>query len=91
MEIIAVLLIILFSFIILKILAFFLHAGVFMLTFPFKILGIILSVLLVGLILVPLGLAGALISLVLVPLGLLVLLSPLILVAIGIILLLKNS
>ena len=89
MEIIAVLLIILFSFIILKILAFFLHAGVFMLTFPFKILGIILSVLLVGLILVPLGLAGALISL--VPLGLLVLLSPLILVAIGIILLLKNS
>ena len=91
MEIIAVLLIILFSFIILKILAFFLHAGVFMLTFPFKILGVILSVLLVGLILIPLGLAGVLVSLILIQLGLLVFLSPFILLVIGIILLLKNS
>lgn len=91
MEIVAVLFVVLFAFIILKILGFFLHAGIFVLTLPFKILGVILSVLLFGLVLIPLGIAGVLVGLVMVPLTLLIFLSPFILVVIGIYLLLKKS
>ena len=90
MEIIAVLFIVLFAVIFLKIIAALLHVSIFMLTLPFKILAGVLSVIVVGVILIPLGLIAGIAGLILAPLALLLPLLPLLLIGGGIWFLLKN-
>jgi hypothetical protein len=88
---IAVLLIVLFTFVIFKILALIMHVSIYMLTLPFKILGVLLAVLLAVFVVFPISLVGAIIGLIIAPIALFVVLIPFILVTIGIILLIKNS
>ena len=91
MEVIAVLLIILFSIIFLKILALLFHVGIFMLTLPFKLLAVLLSVLFVVFVLIPIGLVGGLVGLILLPLTILIPILPLALILVGLYFLLKKS
>ena len=88
MEIIALLLIVIFSIVILKV---FVHVGIFMITLPFKILSIVLSTLIVVLILIPLGIVGALAALIAIPFAILILLIPVALILWGVYLLGKSS
>jgi len=90
MEIVAVLFIILFAMVFLKILAALLHISVFMLTLPFKILAAVLSVFVVGFILIPVGLIAGIASLIIIPFALLIPLFPVLLIGGGIWLLLRN-
>ena len=91
MEVIAVLLIILFSIIFLKILALMFHVGIFMLTLPFKLLAVLVSVLLVVFVLIPIGVVGGLVGLILLPLTILIPILPLALILMGLYFLLKKS
>jgi hypothetical protein len=88
MELIALLLIVLFSIIILKV---FVHIGVFMITLPFKILSVILSALIVFLILIPLGIVGGLAALIAIPIAVIIPLIPIVLILWGVYLLGKSS
>ena len=88
MEIIALLLIVIFSFVILKV---FVHVGVFMITLPLKILSIVLSTLIVVLVLIPLGIVGGLAALIAIPFAILIPLIPIALILWGVYLLGKSS
>lgn len=88
MEIIALLLIIFCSVIILKV---FVHLGIFMITLPFKLLALVISVLVVVLIMIPLGIVGGLAALITIPVVILIPLIPVVLVLWGVYLLGKSS
>jgi hypothetical protein len=88
MELIALVLIVIFSIVILKI---FVHVGIFVITLPFKILSIVLSTLIVLLIMIPLGIVGGLAALVAIPFAILIPLIPIVLILWGVYLLGKSS
>ena len=88
MELIALLLIILFSIIILKV---FVHIGVFMITLPFKIISVVLSTLIVLLVLIPLGIVGGIAALIAIPIAVVIPLIPIALILWGVYLLGKSS
>lgn len=90
MELISILFVILLAVIFLKILAVILHTGVFLLTLPFKILGILLSVIIVFAVLLPIGVVGAVAGILVAPLAILVVLLPFILVGLGLYLILNR-
>ncbi len=86
------------AWVVLKLLALTFHVGIFMLTLPFKILGLVLAVVLTPLILIPLGLFAGLAGLfagfaglVMLPFALLGPALPLILLGVGIWILLKRG
>jgi hypothetical protein len=87
MEIISVLLLIICAVVFLKVLAFFLHAGIFVLTIPLKILGLLLTLLFTVFILIPAGLA----TVFLIPLAIITPLIPLLLIIAAVVLLLRRS
>ena len=90
MEILTILLIIFFAVLFLKLFSLLFQTGIFLILLPFKILAVLLSGLLVGLVLVPLGIVGALAGLVIAPLALLVVFLPVILIIWGIYLLTRG-
>ena len=87
MELVAVMMIILFSWLFIKV---FVHIGVFVVTLPFKILMFFISALLVLFILIPLGLVAGLAAVLVAPFALIVPVLPLVLIIVGIVLLLKD-
>ncbi|TFG95102.1 MAG: hypothetical protein E4H13_13860 [Calditrichales bacterium] len=91
MEIIALLFIIFFAVIFIKILALLFQTSIFILALPFKILGVVLSAIFVLVLLVPLGIIGAIAGLLVAPLVLLFALAPIVLILLGLYLLIKNS
>jgi hypothetical protein len=90
MEILAILLIIVFAVLFLKIFALIFQTGIFLVMLPFKILAIVLSGLFVFFILIPLGMVGAIVGLLLAPLALIVFFLPVVLIIFGIYLLVKG-
>ena len=90
MELIALLMIVLFSLVFFKILGLLFHTGMFLILLPFKILAVLFSALLVVFILVPLGIVGAIAGVFLAPFALLVIFLPVLLIIWGIYLLVRN-
>jgi hypothetical protein len=88
MEFLALALIIIFAVIILKV---FVHLGIFMITLPFKILSTLLSIIIVGFIMIPLGIVGGLAALIAIPIAILIPLIPIVLILWGVFLLGKSS
>ncbi len=88
MEAIAILLVILFSIIILKACV---HLGIFMITLPFKIFAVLISILLVVLIMVPLGIVGGIAAIIAVPFAIIMPLLPILLILWGVYLLGRMS
>ncbi len=74
----------------LKVLAVLLHVGIFMLTLPFKLLGLLIAFILLPLIALPLGLLAGLAGIILLPLTILLPLLPIILIGLGLWALLRN-
>lgn len=91
MELIAVLLIILFAVIFMKLLALSLHVGIALLTLPLKLLAVALSGVVVGLVLIPLGLVAGLAGLIVLPVALAGPLIPVALVLGGLWLLFRSN
>ena len=91
MELIAILFLVICAVLFLKLLAFFVQAGVFIITVPLKIIGFIVSMLLLFFVLIPAGVLSALASLVFVPITLLIILSPLLLIIFLLVLVLRRS
>lgn len=75
MEFVSLLLLIVSAVLILKVLAFFLKAGIFILTIPVKIFGMLILAILIFMILIPVGVFGVLF----VPLLIIIPLFPLLL------------
>ncbi len=93
-ALIAIFVFMVLGWVILKIFAMFLHVGIFMITLPLKILGIVIALVLTPIILVPLGLLAGLagiFGLILAPLTMLVPFLPLALIGVGIWFLLKRG
>jgi len=91
MELISLILLILCAVLILKLLAFFLQAGIFFITLPLKIFGILVLMLLILFVLIPAGVFGLLAGVLLVPLAILATLIPLLLIGFFVVILLKRS
>ena len=87
MELISILLLIICAVVFFKVLAFFFHAGIFVLTIPLKILGLLLTLLFTVFILIPAGLA----TVFLIPLAIITPLIPLLLIIAAVVLLLRRS
>ncbi len=79
------------AWIVLKLFAVVFHVGIFVLTLPFKLLGLLLALLLTPLILLPLGLLGGIVSLIALPLVVLAPIVPLLLIGLGLWIILKNN
>ena len=90
MELIAVLLFIVTVLIFLKILGLVLHVGIFMLTWPIKLLALGLSGLIMVLVLIPMGVVAGVASLILLPAVLIGPFIPVLLLVGGLYLLLRN-
>ncbi|NOX88987.1 MAG: hypothetical protein GXO77_08175 [Calditrichaeota bacterium] len=90
-TLISILMFIVLAWIVLKIFGLVFHVGIFMLTLPFKILGIIIAVLLLPLILVPLGILAGLAGILMIPFALIGPLLPVALIGLGIWALLRRS
>jgi hypothetical protein len=90
MEIIAVLLIVCFIYLFLKLFAFIFNAGIFLITLPFVIIATLLSVIVVMFVMIPLGIVAALAGLVLAPFAILGPIFPIALILLGTILLLRR-
>ncbi len=91
MELVSLLLIVLFAWLFIKLLAFFLNTAAFMLVLPLKLLAVGLASLLVIFVFVPLGFVAAIAGVVLAPLAILAPLFPFLLIGIGIYLLARHS
>jgi len=87
MELISILLLVICAVVFIKVLAFFLHAGIFVLTIPLKILGLLLTLLFLVFILIPAGLATVFI----IPLAIITPLVPFVLIIAVVMLLLRRS
>ena len=90
MNLIGVLLIILLTVVFLKILGLIFHAGIFVLALPFKILAVLLSALVFGLVLVPLGIVAGLASLIALPVVIAAPFLPILVLGGGLYLLFRN-
>ncbi len=90
MELLTVLIFVLLGWLFFKFLAVFFHVGGFLLALPFMIIGGVLSALLVGLVMIPLGIIAALAGILAIPIAIAVNILPYLLVGAGIYYLVKK-
>lgn len=91
MEILAILMVLLLAWFFIKFLSVFFHAGIFIFSIPFLLIGFAVSAVVIVALLVPLGIVTALLSVILIPLGFIIPLLPFILVGFGVWILLKKN
>lgn len=91
MEIIGILIGVLIIILLLKLLGFLFHAGIWAITLPFKIIGVIIGAIITVAVLIPLGIFGAIASIILIPFVLIIPLTPFLLVGLGIWLLVRKN
>ncbi|WP_456407468.1 hypothetical protein [Caldithrix abyssi] len=72
------------AWIVLKLLGLIFHAGIFMLTLPFKLLGLVIALILTPLILIPMGLLAGLTAILILPLAIIGPALPFVLIGLGI-------
>ena len=91
MEIVGFLLIIFLIVIFLKVMAFVVHTGIFLISLPLKILAVTLGLILILSLLVPFGIIGSVAAILAAPFVLLAMILPILLIFVGIYLLVHRS
>ncbi|MBN1406531.1 MAG: hypothetical protein JW956_02005 [Calditrichaceae bacterium] len=91
MEIIGILIAVVIIVAFIKFLGLLLHAGIWVIALPFKIIFAVIGTIIMVAILIPLGILGAIASIVVIPMTLIVPLTPFLLIGLGLWLLIRKN